>query len=398
MWDTALIFFVGFVVLFIWRQTCWWHCFGQYNRRFNYITLGFCLIAFVLIYDSAYFWIDFFSDANAQSWNSTPVWLRVIVYISTIAIWPIFFAVSWQVFQHLTHIKDNEAIIQHDRAVQVIILPLVYATMCMSCLTKCYSFLVTDNNILVNSLAGWAVAKAETCLWIADLYEAWALYQFGLLTIEQLKFYFGKQAKSQDPEVKASGTALLKAHPAISRLSQLGIISFVLVSVADCAVAVYVIVVGSNMPNFVSIFNSSQSAFNLAGFLASCIAIYNVYVVETEFHHDLEEFCPFLKFLTVKILVTFAYGQQYFFVALQAMYNMFPSWQTAISEIPVLGALAKFNQAEFYAFYSALLIIECLLIALMHLVAWNSEESWYDEEPPETNSKADYGTMPEKNV
>lgn len=384
MLDTGLVFFIGFVVLFIWRNACWWHCCGHFLRRFNYITLGFALMLFILVYDSIFFWATFFDGANASAWNATPPWLRVIVYISAFAIWPILATSAMQVYKHVEHIREEAAVLRHDRAVQVIILPMVYATMCMSCVTKCYAFLVSDTNSAINDLMPVAIAKAETCLWIADLYEAWALYQFGVLTLELLHSQFKKDSFSQDAGKKAAGGALMHAHPAISRLAQLGIVTFVIVSVADCAVALFFIVVGSGSPNFVSAFNNAESAFDVAGFLASCTAIYNVYVVETQFHHELEEFSPFLKFLTVKILVSFAYGQQYFFVGLQAIYSMFPALQSSISRIPVLGSLVKFNNAEFYAFYSALLIIECLFIALLHLWAWGSEEHWYEEELPDS--------------
>jgi hypothetical protein len=259
--------------------------------------------------------------------------------------------------------------------------------------------MVSDTNLTINGYLPVAIIKAETCLWIADLYEAWALYQFGLLTLELLGDVFEKKAidfEKGTTETRSEATALKRAHPSIFKLANLGIITFVLVSVLDVAVAIFYIVFGSNMPNFVSAFNSAQSAFDLSGFLASCTAIYSVYVVEHEFHDQLEEFCPFVKFLTVKILVSFAYGQQYFFEALQAIYSFCPAIQPAIDHVPVLGTLVKFNNAEFYAFYSALLIIECFFIALMHLWAWHHDEEWYEEFNVEDSKKpkliATYGS------
>jgi hypothetical protein len=256
--------------------------------------------------------------------------------------------------------------------------------------------MVSDDNLVVNKFLPVAIIKAETCLWIADLYEAWALYQFGLLTLELLGDVFEKKAIDYSKGTNESRTealALKRAHPSLFQLAFLGIATFVLVSLLDVAVALFYIVLGSNMPNFVAAFNSAQSAFDLSGFLASCTAIYSVYVVEHEFHDQLEEFCPFMKFLTVKILVSFAYGQQYFFEALQAIYSFFPAIQPAIDHVPVLGSLVKFNNAEFYAFYSALLIIECFFIALMHVWAWHHDEEWYEDEDFKKAKVITYGSL-----
>merc|ERR1740117_1112901 len=85
-------------------------------------------------------------------------------------------------------------------------------------------------------------------------------------------------------------------------------------------------------------------------------------------HKDfcVEEFHPFLKFLTVKILVSFAYCQLLFFDFLQDAYAAAPAnIQAWLHKMPVIGPLCEFNEAEFYAFYSALLICECFLITIM---------------------------------
>jgi hypothetical protein len=354
---------------------------------------------FILVYDTYFFLYKFFEAGPHSAWSATPPWFKVIAYVSVVAVWPIFATSAMQVFQHVEHIKDNESeknVLRHDRAVQVIVLPLVYATMCLSCLTFCYDFMVSDTNAAVNGFLPLAVIKAETCLWIADLYEAWALYQFGVLTLELLGDVFEKKAMDFEKgttESRHEARALKRAHPSLFQLAFLGIATFVLVSLLDVAVALFYIVLGSNMPNFVAAFNSAQSAFDLSGFLASCTAIYSVYVVEHEFHDQLEEFCPFMKFLTVKILVSFAYGQQYFFEALQAIYSFFPAIQPAIDHVPVLGSLVKFNNAEFYAFYSALLIIECFFIALMHVWAWHHDEEWYEDEDFKKAKVITYGSL-----
>lgn len=342
------------------------------------MSLLLVLMVGILAYDSYQFAIAF-SGPRSLAWDRTPGWLKCIVYVAPFIVWINFACGAHQVFQHMVSIREEAAVLRHDRAVQIIVLPTVYGGMCMSCMTRCYAYLVSDHSA-TNLGLNFAVTQAETCLWIGDLYESWALYQFGLLSLEVMESSLVKQSNSKDQEEKAAANALMVAHQAVTRLAWLGILSFVLVSVADSAVALWYLTMAPDTPHFIARFNSAENQFNIAGFLASCAAIFNVYIVEQTFHHFLEDFHPFLKFLTVKILVSFAYCQLLFFDFLQDVYEMSPAGvQHFLDGIPVIGALCKFNEAEFYAFYSALLIIECLLIAIMHMWAWGSTESWYDE-------------------
>lgn len=388
MWNTGLWLFVGLVILFVWRAICWWRCCGQFLRFFNYMSLLLALIFVILVYDSYNFAITF-AGPRTLAWDSTPGWLKFIVYVGPPIAWINLAIGAHQAFQHMNSIREESAVLRHDRAVQIVILPTVYGAMCMSCMTRCYAYLQSDDTPANHGLA-YAVTQAETCLWIGDLYESWALYQFGLLSLEVMESSLYRQSRSKDIEASAAANALIVAHPAISRMAWLGILSFVLVSVADSAVALWYLTVGAKEVNFVAKFNNAENQFNAAGFMASCAAIFNVYVVEQTFHQFLEAFHPFLKFLTVKILVSFAYCQLLFFDFLQAAYGAAPPNVRAwLHATPVLGPLCEFNEAEFYAFYSALLIIECLLIAIMHMWAWGNTEAWYDEgDDAETDTKA----------
>lgn len=382
MFNTALWLFGGLLFLFIWRGIAGWRCCGRFLRYFNYMSLLLVLIFVILVYDSFAFAMAF-TGPRSLEWDSTPGWLKFIVYLGPFVVWINYALGAHQVFQHMVSIREESAVLRHDRAVQIIVLPTVYGAMCMSCLTKCYAYLLSDHSA-VNAGANLAVVQAETCLWIGDLYESWALYQFGVLSLEVMESSLIRQSNSKDSEERAAANALIVAHGAVTRLAWLGIMSFVLVSVADSAVALWYLTVGADTPNFVSRFNNAETQFNAAGFLASCAAIFNVYVVEQTFHHFLEDFHPFLKFLTVKILVSFAYCQLLFFDGLQDLYNAWPlAFRTKVDDIPVLGALCKFNEPEFYAFYSALLIVECFLIAIMHMWAWGNTESWYDDDEEE---------------
>merc|ERR1712151_791137 len=82
------------------------------------------------------------------------------------------------------------SMLKHDRAVQIIALPAVYGTMAMSSLTQLYMLFTStyDENLAVTTSMEEReriyLSKCETCFWVGDLYEAWALYQFGKLTLE----------------------------------------------------------------------------------------------------------------------------------------------------------------------------------------------------------------------
>lgn len=398
MFDTALWLFLGLVLLFIWRGICWWECCGNFLRYFNYLTLLLVLIFVILSYD-VYEFAMTFSGAASTHLENIPGWLRNMVYASPCVVWLCFALGAYQVLEHIKCIQEEpKARLRHDRAVQIIVLPVVYSAMCFSCLVKCCAFIVADASTLAKALPAstladqlpLATAKAETCYRIGNLYESWALYQFGLLSLEVMESSLKRQSHSHNQDERSEARALLVAHKAVARLAWLGILSFVLVSVADSAVALWYLTIGTNraMPHILQQFQSAESNFTVAGFLASCAAIFNVYIVEEQFHHFLQDFHPFLKFLTVKILVTFAYGQQYIFICLQALTEMAPkNVQDTIHNIPALGSIVKFNNLEFYIFYSALLIVECLFISLLHMWAWQSTEAWYEIEEAEAEDK-----------
>lgn len=386
--DTGLWLFCGLVVLFVWRSVFWWKCCGGFNRMLNYVTLLIVLVFTINVYD-CYVFFESMTGPSSIPWDQQPGWLKVIVYMAPPVVWVGFCLGCHQVYTHIVCIREDAAVLRHDRAIQILILPMVYSTMCLSCVTKCYAYIRSDDNAFTSHMLPLAVARAETCLWIGDLYESWALYQFGVLSLEVMESSLIKQSQSREPEERAAANALIVAHKAVTKLAWLGILSFVVVSVADSAVALLYLTFGVGMPNLVHKFNSAEDQFNAAGFLASCAAIANVYIVENTFHHFLEEFYPFLKFLTVKILVTFAYGQLYFFICLQSVYGIAGDGaQAVIRKIPLLGDLCQFNQAQFYLFYASLLVVECLFIAIIHMFAWKSAEIWYDDDDQE-GSKAE---------
>lgn len=371
--DGGLVLYIGLLVLFVWRFVCYWRCGGRWLQYANYCFLLLALLLLLYGYDIYMFSQATLSKKGRSAWEDLPVWLRPVILCGPLVSIFTYMACAFQTFQHVEMIREESAIKRHDRAVQIIMLPAVYGAMAMTSLTRMYKLVImpeaTQNEVEIQLM------KSETCFWVGDLYESWVLYQFGKLTLELIESSIARQGFSDREEERAAARALMVAHSAVESLAWVGILSFLVVCVMQAGWSLFILCFTSK-ENQVESFNASMPQFTAAGFLASGAAIYNVFVVETTFHNFLEGYMPFLKFLTVKILVTFAFFQRGFFKACAVLQNnAFPE----IADIPILGEIVNFPPVKFEIFYASLLIIECFFVAVMHWWAWNVSEEWYDE-------------------
>lgn len=373
--------YLGLFVLFIWRSLCAWKCCGKWMQHANYCSLLLGLMFVIMAYDAYYFITTALSDVGKSSWGFMPPWLQPFVVIAPGFCLACYALTSLQTFQHVERIKEESAVHRHDRAVQIILLPAVYATMAFSSLTRIYVTLGSHAHPYSHSNhdgLNRALSRSQTCFWVGDLYEAWALYQFGKLTLEVIKSAIDEQTNDPSEQTAASARGAMASHAAVESLAWLGILSFLLVCVAEAGISLFLLTFDSEASH--ATWNSFMNQFTLAGFLASCAAIYNVYIVETRFHRFLEGYSPMLKFVTVKILVTFAFVQRGFFKGIQILGNLLPKHARAwIEHIPFLGDFVDFEPAQFELFYASLIIVECFLVSILHFWAWGAEETWYDE-------------------
>lgn len=351
-------------------------------KNWNYMSMLLILILVIQTYDTIMLVLQLAKANSSKVWaTDVEGWEKGMVIVSPFLLFMTFGLGARQVQQHVMCIQEESAVLRHDRAVQIIALPIVYSAMCMSCLAQCCQVLISDKDPTKDTSVPIEVATGGVALWIADLYEAWSLYQFGVLALELLESSFLRQMRSPDQETKLTAKGLLAAHSAIGSLAWLGILSFVLVSASVAAVGGFFLTIGRGVEDYEERFHAAVNAFNVAGFFASATAIFNVFVVERNFGHHLEEFYPFLKFLTVKILVSFAYFQKYAFFFLQVVNGMAPKHiRDSIHNIPVVGKVMEMNDTQFYMFYSCLLIIECFVVAIMHMWAWGHNEKWYEDD------------------
>jgi len=385
--DAGLVLYVGLLVLGLWRWTLWWKFCGASLHYANYVSLLLGLLFVLMGYDSYYFYEVATSDAGKEAWDLMPHWLRPCILAAPFVCVAIYLLASVQTFQHVERIREDSATIRHDRAVQIILLPAVYAVMALSSMVRMYAVVCArwnDKELLARS-----ISRAETCFWVGDLYEAWALYQFGLLTLEVIKGNILHQENNGDEQAQAAARGLRLATKAVESLTWLGIISFVLVCVAEAGWSLWLLTFQSDLT--AEEYDQSISQFTMAGFLASGAAIYNVFIVEHSYETYLGNYRPLLKFITVKILVTFAFVQKGFFKILMWSGNAMPGpIHNFFATVPIIGEVMKMDPPTFEIFYACLMIVECALVCAAHYWAWGANEEWYDQDD-EDNKR--YGTF-----
>jgi len=378
--DAALVLFVGLAVLIVWRYLCAWRCCGKWLQYANYCSLLLGLLIVILVYDSFCYLQVAFSPEGKASWDNMPSWLRPWLLSAPGICLAVYVFSSVQTFQHVERIREDTAVVRHDRAVQIILLPAVYSVMGMSSITRIFLSIAashephsTNDKEMLNR----ALSRSETCFWVGDLYEAWALFQFGKLTLEVIESGIMAQTKSTDQEVAAAANGLRISHRAVESLAWLGILAFLLVCVAQAGWSLWLLTVSKVTSHS---FHMSMAQFTVAGFLASCAAIYNIYIVEESYHTYLETYYPRLKFITVKILVTFAYVQRGLLSLVMSSGSWLPeATKDAVDKMPFIGTLMNFSRGHFELFYGVLIITECFFVCIAHYWAWDSGEMWYDE-------------------
>lgn len=382
--DAAVVLYCGFVVLFIWRWLIWWERCGRKIKNLNYVTIGMALITVILAYDSFYFIQVATSDLGRSSWDTMPAWLRPWILACPAVCLVTLVASGIQTFTHVERIHEGSAdakvALWHDRAVQIILLPPIYGIMAMSSLTRMYAYIGSeahpysaDNKEMLHR----SLSRSETCFWVGDLYEAWALYQFGWLVLDVLDQTIIAGEESPNIEKKSAAHGLRRSYGAVKRLAWLGVFSFLVVCIAEAGWSLWLLTFETSMT--AKGFDQSMSKFVVAGFLASGVAIYNVFVVEEEYKDTMKSFHPRLKFFTVKILVTFAFMQRGIFKIWAWVGTLMPhGMRKWVDKTPFLGDVMNMPAAQFEMFYAALIITECFLVCMMHYWAWHSEEDWYE--------------------
>lgn len=256
----------------------------------------------------------------------------------------------------------------------MIALPAVYGVMALSSLTELHQ-LVRSGSEQDARMRKLALSKTEACYRVGDLYEAWVLYQFGRLTMSLIVSSIGKQRNSLENEERGRASGLMMAHEAVESLMWLGTWMFVVVCVLQSGWSLWMLALAQPQPASSS-FENTNMAFTAAGMVASASAIWNVHVVESVYYDYLKGYSPYIKFISVKILVSFAFFQRGAFWCFQGFHKTLPK-ETFLSTFPILGEILALSEVEFELFFAALILYEILFIALLHIWAWGADEEWY---------------------
>jgi len=429
----ALVVFYTFVACGLWRQFTkrwlqhqdWWQKWPKLVKLLSqYYTLAFGGFL-VLVFDNAtatfealfaFRWAnpDLFlvhpeNVANMTCPNGSPVtplnWtheerhevrfddhgvMRVLVLGSCPAV-VLTQLIAWtQIFRHLWRIKDSSCRLEdnelRDKAIQIILLPVIYSV-------------VAYNNVirLMNLFTGvadlcrpeWGLAFAEkkeytlslyeANLSMADFYEAVALLYFTQLTVDHIEKTMIGHSKDKDPD---HIEVVKKIHTVMSGMVTSGVMSFCLTCLLTffrgLVLVFYMAWFHTVLP--ASSEGSLPAMLSGAGLIASTVAIGNVVNVELSFHHELEAFVPGAKFWSTKVIVSIAFIQE---AALGLLGN-----------VTIMGE-SKLSDLQINLLYCSLLSYEVLLVAVLHVKAWqvgvnitpsergtdDTEEYWEQQKP-----------------
>lgn len=386
MLDAGLVLYVALLVLWIWRWLTWWRDRGTRLVYLNYCFLLY-FVTFVLLLHAVYIYaITALRKKGRAAWEDLPGWLRPFMLGAPVAACVVFLLCAAQTLQHVNEIRKDRAISKHDRAIQILALPAVYGVMAMTSLSRLYELTTSAheahstsgvNSTFMKEQEELYMSRSETCFWVGDLYEAWALYQFAKLTLELIFASVNKMRRSPDAAQRENAGALIVAIGAVESLAWLGVILFLVVCVLQAGWSLYLLSFTAPISDW-SEYNHGVAQFSAAGMVASAGAIYNVHVVESTFHVYFEDYRPLLKFITVKIIVSFAFFQKGTFSVLQAFKATLPDMMRKVTDhVPLLGQVLNFSEVQFQLFYDSLLLYECILICLLHWWGWSAYEDWY---------------------
>jgi hypothetical protein len=265
---------------------------------------------------------------------------------------------------------------RHDRAVLIIAMPAVFGVMMLNSTVPVYQLAIGEHYYGKLPMNGtWEERKSAAInlkngyFFVADLYEAWAFFQFGLLVLELVESGLRRTTRFHD-----EARQLLSA---MSDLMWLGPWLFILVCLLQAGFSVFKQLSGHLGDEE---FLGTIERFEVAGFVASSAAIYNVHIVESRFGMQLRDFRPLFKFFSVKVLISLSFGQSFVISTCQKLSTWQPDLvQNVVTRMPFIGDILNLTDVQMFLFYPTLMTYECMIVALLHSWAWDADEAWYNE-------------------
>lgn len=284
---------------------------------------------------------------------------------------------------------------QHNQTLTVLLLPAVYGLLSFKSTCRMWMVMINhipggfgNHNSTVIGFNGYGERKTfllemyEANFMVGDIYETIALVTFGNLVMGVLKKKIDKMKEifAEETQTRKDGKEMQqyidRLVDAMKTLTVAGVKLFALSCLLQGIYTLIITTMAFDFPSYgkhyfsrdadaLGVFqqegikNMAHFFFLGAGFIASFAAIGNIMIIEEDFEELLEEFKPSYKFWGTKILVSLAFLQS----ILISMFLTPNGWSEIQSNL----------------FYSSMLSLECLLIAIFHLKGWSAEEDWYGD-------------------
>lgn len=362
-----LILYVVLICLALWRHVCPWRPKRKWLEYFNYCNVLYALLTGLLVSLLDSLVRAIVKEFRAPQKTNIPMLvILVAVPLANIVTMVLSFKLTRA---HINAMKEDDSISRHDRALQIIALPPVYGLMAMCALVKLYHQVTND---LAGEAQGIVIARYETCIFVGDLYEAWALYQFGTLTFELLDATFTERQLLMSPpgRTRTRGSRdVTLTFKAVSSLAWLGTWLFVVVCILQAGWSEWLWTFHDPAEDWTK-YAAELKKFSYAGLIASGAAVYNVHTIESTFGHLIDGYSPLLKFLSVKLLVFFAF------------------WQLKVLLVLKTLGILQLPELQIKMLHAALLVFECFGSAVLHVKAWNATEVWYKTDSDAEHAKA----------
>jgi len=252
------------------------------------------------------------------------------------------------------HIKG--ARYPHDLCILVLLLPLVYSLMAFKSVSRMWMLMtgtVYTDKESYDEAKQLEMAYYETNYYVADLYEAIGLYSFSRLCVGSVRNVCMQGNWGETAQ---------KLFVPLKKMTLFGVEAF---AGTYAVIAIYHLTLsisesfGYDICDKYPVVCTFDGYTVGAGFLASTLAIYNIISFEHNLEHYLKDFQPTWKFWGAKVLVSLAFMQN------KIIITMLVDW------------IKYYSLTQGQLFYSSLMCIECVFVALLHMYAWNADAEWY---------------------
>lgn len=278
----------------------------------------------------------------------------------------------------------------HDLAMQVATLPMIYGVFALDCVIQMLQLMTgrafwNFHSESTPAKKTWGIIshltqeRYSTNLELADLYEAWALYNFGRLCLMRVRrqvrleipllrraLISGLHVEHQDRLLVFSDPERFLFRP-LEVTTGIGVKIFVYTCILKSILSLTITFLADE-PFHINVCEQAPTicaqlpCMEGAAFVTSSIAILSLIAIEHGFHDILsvEGFAPILKFLGVKLLVSITFIQS-------LLMNV------------VMKQMLQYSDEQIQLGYACLLCFEVLPISVLTYVAWKpSPGDWYD--------------------